>query len=133
MSVPTLTRRQLNRALLARQALLERAAWTPVEAVVRLVGMQAQLPNPPYIGLWTRLQTFARADLTQAMEARDIVRAAFMRSTLHLTTRADHQQFRTAIQPALEKGLRSFFGERAKGMDNDRIICLLYTSPSPRD
>ncbi|MDZ4763795.1 MAG: winged helix DNA-binding domain-containing protein [Chloroflexota bacterium] len=122
MSVPTLTRRQLNRALLARQALLERAAWTPVEAVVRLVGMQAQLPNPPYIGLWTRLQTFARADLTQAMEARDIVRAAFMRSTLHLTTRADHQQFRTAIQPALEKGLRSFFGERAKGMDNDRII-----------
>jgi hypothetical protein len=117
-----LTRRQLNRAFLQRQALLERADWTPTRAIAQLVGMQAQLPKPPYIGLWTRLQTFARADLTAAMEAREVVRAAFMRSTLHLVTRADHQAFRTAVQPALEKGLRSFFGERAKGLDADALL-----------
>ncbi|HRE46948.1 MAG TPA: hypothetical protein PLD47_04425 [Aggregatilineales bacterium] len=64
----TLSRRQLNRATLARQLLLERAAISPLEAVARVAGLQAQVTNPPYIGLWTRLADFPRAALTQWVE-----------------------------------------------------------------
>jgi hypothetical protein len=96
-----LTQRRLNRALLARQMLLEREDIPVPEAVERLVGLQAQIPNPPYIGLWTRLRLFERDNLTRLMHERQIVRAAMMRSTLHLVTAADHHRFRATIQPAL--------------------------------
>lgn len=130
----TLTRRQLNRALLTRQMLLERAAFTPLEAIQRLAGLQAQLPNPPYIGLWTRLATFARDDLTRLMEHRQVVRAALLRSTLHLVTAPDHHLFRPPLQPALARALNAFFGQRAKGLDIDRLIRLSkpYIEEAPR-
>ena len=60
-----LTLRELNRATLARQMLLDREPLSVRDAVERLVGLQAQLPNPPYIGLWTRLCDFQRDDLTR--------------------------------------------------------------------
>jgi hypothetical protein len=92
-----------------------------VSAVRQLVGLQAQIPNPPYIGMWTRLSQFERDDLTQLMETRQIIRAAMMRSTLHLMTREDHQQFRKTLQPALERALRAFFGKRGQGHDIDAL------------
>jgi len=58
-----LRRRELGRALLARQRLLERAEATAEETVTRLVGMQAQAPYAPYFGLWSRLRKFGTADL----------------------------------------------------------------------
>ena len=63
-----LTLRELNRATLARQMLLDREPLPVSEAVERLVGLQAQVPNPPYIGLWTRLRDFRRDDLTRLLE-----------------------------------------------------------------
>jgi hypothetical protein len=121
MAERVLTLRELNRALLTRQMLLKRQPIDVLEAVEKLVGLQAQVPNPPYIGLWTRLESFARADLTTQMEQRQIVRAALMRSTLHLMTAADHNRFRTALQPALAKALNAFFGQRARGLDIERL------------
>jgi hypothetical protein len=53
MMQPVLGRRSLNRALLARQWLLQRNPSTALAAIEHLVGMQAQLPTPPYFGLWT--------------------------------------------------------------------------------
>ena len=117
-----LSLKQLNRTLLARQLLLERAALDSQAAIEKLVALQSQIPNPPYIGLWTRLQTFERPELTKLLETRRVVRAPWLRSTLHLVTAADHQQFQKVIQPALARGLRSFFGPRAKGLDIDRLI-----------
>ena len=73
-----LTLRELNRATLARQLLLNREALPVSEAVECLVGLQAQVPNPPYVGLWTRLRDFRRDDLTGLMEELRVVRATFL-------------------------------------------------------
>ncbi len=117
MTTRILTLRELNRATLARQLLLERAALPAVDAIERLLGLQAQVPNPPYIGLWTRLVDFQRDELTRAMQERLVVRAALMRSTLHLLSADDHPRVRPLLQPALDRALNAFFGSRARGLD----------------
>lgn len=64
MATPrVLSDRELNRALLARQLLLKRAAVTPVAAIERLAGLQAQWSPAPDVGLWTRLSAFAIEEL----------------------------------------------------------------------
>ena len=73
-----LTLCELNRATLARQLLLDREALPVSEAVERLVGLQAEVPNPPYVGLWTRLRDFRRDDFTGLMEEWRVVRATFL-------------------------------------------------------
>ncbi|HYZ04602.1 MAG: winged helix DNA-binding domain-containing protein [Actinomycetota bacterium] len=84
MSTRSLTLRELNRATLARQMLLDRQAIPALDAIERLVGLQAQVPSPPYVGLWTRLKDFRREELTRLTEERQVVRATLMRATLHL-------------------------------------------------
>lgn len=117
-----LTRRELNRALLARQMLYERADASVVEAVGRLVGMQSQVVSPPFIGLWTRLNGFARADLVAALQRGEIVRATMMRSTLHLVTAEDYRRFRLALQPALSRAYQGFMGPYIGGLELPRLI-----------
>lgn len=91
-----LTRRELNRALLERQLLLERRPLTPVRAVERLAGLQAQSTTSPYLSLWARLEPFARDDLTRAMRRNRLVKALVQRGTLHLLTPRDYWAFSTA-------------------------------------
>ena len=117
-----LTLRELNRATLARQLLLGREELAASAAIERLAGLQAQVPNPPYIGLWTRLTAFRRDDLTRLLEQRAVVRATLLRSTLHLFTARDYLLLRPALQPALTRALGAFFGKRAKGLDIDRLV-----------
>ncbi|WP_433375218.1 winged helix DNA-binding domain-containing protein [Actinoplanes sp. CA-142083] len=105
----TLGRRELGRALLARQMLLERASTTPEAAVSHLVGMQAQSPYAPYYGLWCRLQTFDPAALSAALTARRLLRVALIRSTIHLVTVADYAALRPWSQPALDRELNTAF------------------------
>jgi Winged helix DNA-binding domain len=88
--IQTLTRGQLNRATLARQMLLERENLSAVAAVERLCGMQAQEPRPPFPGLWTRLHSFRRDHLRQALHNREIVRGTLMRGTLHLMSAVEY-------------------------------------------
>ena len=121
MTGRTLTLRELNWATLARQMLLRREKLPVSSAVRRLVGLQAQVASPPYVGLWTRLEGFRRRDLTESLEQREVVRAALMRSTLHLMAADDYLLLRPALQPALVRALRSFFGKRASGLDFGRI------------
>ena len=118
----SITLRQLNRTLLARQMLLERCDTSPLAAMERLAGMQSQIPNPPYIGLWTRLAKFQKAELTALLNSREVVRAPWIRSTLHLVSAHDHQRFQSVIQPALARGLRSFFGARARELNIPRLV-----------
>ncbi len=110
--------RALNRALLARQGLLRRWTIPPAEAVERLVGMQAQAPDPPYVGLWTRLEGFRPDDLARLVEERAVVRIALMRSTIHLVTARDCLALRPLLQPVIERSFRGGFGRRLEGVDD---------------
>jgi hypothetical protein len=84
-----LSQRDLNRATLARQYLLERAPARAIEAIEHLGGMQSQAPLAPYVGLWTRLQDFAPDELSALTEERQVVRLHLMRNTVHLVSVRD--------------------------------------------
>jgi hypothetical protein len=91
-----LTRAELNRALLARQLLLERRRTPLAPAVEQLAGLQAQYTPTPYLSLSARLEGFGRDQLTRALERRRLVKALLMRGTLHVVTPGDFWAFATA-------------------------------------
>lgn len=114
--------RALNRALLARQFLLERVSISASTAIEHLVGMQAQVPDSPYIALWSRLDGFRLEDLAHLVRTRRAVRIALMRSTIHLVTVRDCARLRPLMQPAVERGLWSgSYGARLAGLHRDAI------------
>jgi hypothetical protein len=118
MAAPeTLTLRQINRATLARQMLLAREKVTAVKAIERLVAMQAQWPKPPFLGLWTRVEGFERDQLTALFHKRTIVRATFLRATIHVVTAKDFLALRPAIQPVLEGAMQVILKDRLAGFD----------------
>ena len=94
----TLTQRELNRALLARQLLLERARTPLPRALERIAGIQAQYAPSMYIGLWSRLARVERDDLTRALENRTVVQGTLMRVTIHLVSARDYWPFAVAIR-----------------------------------
>src|SRR5262245_10949397 len=96
-----LSTRALNRALLARQMLLRRASLPVADALEHLVGMQAQIPNAPYVGLWSRLKGFRPEQLVELITSRKAVRIALMRNTLHLVTAEDCLALRPVVQRLL--------------------------------
>ncbi len=87
MAERVLTLRELNRATLARQLLLERKRLSPTAVIERLVGMQAQSPQAPYVGIWTRTTSFRREALERELARTTVVKATVLRQTLHLHTR----------------------------------------------
>jgi hypothetical protein len=117
-----LTLRELNRATLARQMLLERERTSALQAVERVLGLQAQVMSPPFVGLWTRIEGFRREELTRLMQDRHVVRATLMRATLQLMSAEDYSLLRPALQPALSRSMRSIAGKRLDGLDLDRLI-----------
>jgi len=92
-----LTLRELNRATLARQLLLERKRLSPTALIERLVGMQAQWPSAPYVGIWTRTTSFRREALERKLASGGVVKATVMRQTLHLVTERDYALLRAAL------------------------------------
>ena len=106
-----LTDRQLNRATLARQRLLARQSMPVVKAIEQVLALQAQVPRPPHIGLWSRLQAFEREHLLAPLHARALVRATSMRGTIHIMSAKDFLAFRGALQPQLTAGWKSVAGK----------------------
>jgi hypothetical protein len=97
-----LSERMLNRALLARQGLLERRPTAVAAVVTELVGMQAQEPRDPYIGLWSRIDPFRPEELEQLLLDRKVVRIVMMRGTVHLVSADDCTGMRSLFQPILD-------------------------------
>ena len=93
-----LTLRELNRATLARQLLLERKKLPPLAAIERVAGLQAQWPPSPYIGLWSRVAGFKREALERAVRRGDVLKPTVMRGTLHLVTARDYALFYAALR-----------------------------------
>jgi hypothetical protein len=96
-----LSARRLNRATLDRQLLLRRERLPVVDAVRRVVGLQAQEPASPYLALWNRLDDFDPADLDAAFAAHEVVKATLMRITLHAVVAEDYPAFHNAMRFAL--------------------------------
>ncbi|AUX19637.1 uncharacterized protein SOCEGT47_000890 [Sorangium cellulosum] len=134
MPTTTLTRRELNRATLARQMLLSRERTTAVHGIERLVALQAQLARPPFLGLWSRLVGFRREELVQRALRREVVRAPFLRGTLHLVSAKDYLALRPVIAPVLHAAMRSTLGARAEALDVDRLVAeaRAYFDEEPR-
>jgi hypothetical protein len=122
MAERRLTTRELNRITLARQLLYDRAPLSAVEAVERLVGLQAQAARSPFVGLWTRLAPFARNDLASAIHSKAIVKATAMRATLHLLRVQDYVQFRSTLQPVLTSALGDILKQRGATVDVDQLV-----------
>lgn len=101
-----LTQRGLNRALLARQMLLVRAGIQVEPAVRQPVGLQAQRPDPPHVGLWSRIAGLDHRRTDELLQSRRLVRAAAMRSTVHLLTALDALDLRPVVQPAMDRELQ---------------------------
>jgi len=97
MADRVLSLRELNRATLARQLLLDRKRLSPAAVIERLVGMQAQWAPAPYIGIWTRATSFRRETLERELARGNVVKATVMRQTLHLVTRRDYALLRAAL------------------------------------
>ncbi len=134
MNPRILSKRELNRSLITRQLLTTRSDHASFDVIEHLIGLQAQVTKPPYIGLWTRVKSFQRDELTQMMADRRVVRATMMRSTLHTVTARDYLWLRPTIQPALTKALKAFYGQKAAGLDVERLVELStpYLSETPR-
>ena len=129
----TLSNRQLNRATLARQLLLQRTAKPVIDAVDLLIGLQAQTTNGPYQALWNRLDGFTPAALTAAILDKSLLRATTMRSTLHLHTTPDLLSIRPLVQPMLDRTFLSVAKSRAASADrpavHSRGVALLDQQP----
>ncbi|MFC9247699.1 winged helix DNA-binding domain-containing protein [Streptomyces sp. NPDC057136] len=130
-----ITARELNRATLSRQLLLEREALSVVDAVRRVVAVQAQHAPSPYVALWNRVTDFDAADLDAGFTGRAVVKATLMRITLHTVHADDYQVFREAMQPTLY-GSRLGFRFAVSGLtpaDGDELVPeLLAFADRPR-
>ena len=144
-----LTTRELNRALLARQLLLEPAAAPPAEVVARVCGLQTQHAPSGYIGMWSRAAAFRRADLTAALERAEVVQGWVMRSTIHMVAAPDYLPFTTAVRaarraqwlraekraagidmPAVAAAVRRYLGDGP--LSQPRLVALLAADGFPR-
>jgi winged helix DNA-binding protein len=117
-TVRVLSERELNRAVLARQLLLDRAPVTIPRALERVCGLQDQYAPSGYIGLWTRVAGFRRDDLTRALERKTVIQATLVRATIHLVSKRDFWPFAMAI----DEPLRDWWFRATKRRDQERHL-----------
>ncbi|MCX4515488.1 winged helix DNA-binding domain-containing protein [Streptomyces sp. NBC_01619] len=113
--------RALNRATLARQHLLDRTDAPVRDAVAHLCGLQAQEPQEPFIGLWSRLADFKPGELDDALTGRTVVRTHLMRRTVHLVTADDALAWRARHDAMLRQRVLGTYRRELAGIDLDEV------------
>jgi hypothetical protein len=94
------------------------------EAISAVGGLQAQVRQMPYVGLWSRLRAFSREQLHEPAGSGEVVRASLMRFTLQVWTAADYLELRADLQPALTRAMRGFVGKRIVGLEPEPVLAL---------
>jgi hypothetical protein len=128
----TLSERHLNRALLARQLLLERARLPIPRALERMGGLQAQYAPAMYVGLWTRLEGFERDALTRALGRRSVIQATLMRATIHLVSKRDYWPFAVAIRDPRRRWWERVHPNRPRDMRSAAKRLRRFLADGPR-
>lgn len=100
MPARVLTQRHLNRALLARQLLLDRADLPIPDALAQVGGLQTQYAPSGYVGLWSRLRDVRHDALTEALAARTVVQGTLMRTTIHLVDSREYWRYALGVREA---------------------------------
>ncbi|MFG1795544.1 winged helix DNA-binding domain-containing protein [Nocardia sp. NPDC049149] len=117
-----LSLRELNRTLLVRQMLAQRVAMTPLELVRHLVAVQGQEPNWPYVGLWSRLQSFEHDQLARLLRERKLVRSTMIRRTVHLADADDFRWLRPTVRQIVHSALQApYYRDEIEGVDLDEL------------
>jgi hypothetical protein len=116
--------RTLNRTLLARQGLLERTSDSVPVVLERLVGLQAQEPGDPYVGLWSRIAEFRPTNLADQLLAREAIRLPLLRATIHLVTTREAVAIRPLAQPVMDRTLQSqrAFAAAIRSVDREVLV-----------
>lgn len=117
MRVVKLSTRRLNRTYLQRQFLLRPATRPVHEVVERLVAVQGQEVDAPYVGLWTRMADLRHDDLTEALHDRRVVRGGLLRGTQHLATGVDYRWLRPLLKQRMGRAGLSAFSRQIAGLD----------------
>ncbi|RDG35140.1 winged helix DNA-binding domain-containing protein [Streptomyces corynorhini] len=113
--------RALGRAALARQLLLDRSVLPVLDAVAHLGGLQAQEPQEPFVGLWSRLTAFDPAALSELLSGRRVVRTHLMRRTVHLVTADDALAWRSRHDAMLRQRVLGTYRAELAGVDLDEL------------
>jgi hypothetical protein len=132
MAEQTLGPRALNRALLARQLLLERSTLSIPDAVEQVGGLQTQYAPSGYVGLWTRLQAFERDRLTQALVDRSVIQGTLMRTTIHVVSRREFWSYAMGVRRARREAALRVPGARTEAellAGADRMRAALADGP----
>ena len=136
MAEPVLDTRTLNRALLARQLLLERSKLSIPRAVERIGGLQTQYAPSAYIGLWSRLEGFQRPQLTRALEKARVIQGTLMRVTIHIVSMADYPLLTVAVRRSRQEWWSRVRERTLDRAGYDRVTALirdaLADGPRPR-
>jgi Winged helix DNA-binding domain len=120
-----LTTRQLNRALLARQLLLERSSLSLTRAIEQVAGLQTQYAPSAYLSLWSRLHDFRRESLTRALEQRRVVQATLLRATIHIVSARDHPLFIAGIRRSNREWWGRVQRKEVEDVDMDAVAARL--------
>jgi hypothetical protein len=124
--------RALNRALLARQGLLERLDVPLVEAVEAVGALQAQHWPALPVALWSRVQGFSVEDLYAALQRRELLSGTLLRATLHLVSAREHPAYAAVVAAAGTDDWRRTSAAPGGEVDALRAALLAYTREAPR-
>ena len=126
MARTVLDTRTLNRALLARQLLLERSRLPVTRAVEKVGGLQTQYAPSAYIGLWSRLEGFERPQLTRALEKGQLIQGTLMRVTIHIVSARDYPLLTEAVRRSRREWWRRVARDRSLDPEAwDRVASLV--------